>query len=88
MRACVGRLSKRSLVFNLGFADKHDRNIVAYRIHAVALSAFQAIPIMDHFYGCLTERANKNFQQFGINRHGGNGSTGTQASIPKTLAHG
>jgi hypothetical protein len=38
---------------------------------------------MDHFYGCLTERANKNFQQLGVNRHGGNGSTGTQASIPK-----
>src|SRR5688572_5889195 len=37
---------------------------------------------MDHFHRCFTERADKNFQQLGINRHGGNRSTGTPRSIP------
>ena len=68
-----------SLVFNLGFADKHDRNIVANGVHPVALTALQAIPVMNHFHGCFAERADKNLQQIWINRHGENGSTGTRS---------
>ena len=71
MRACVGRLRRRSLVFNLGFVDEHDGDVIAYGIYAVALAALQAIPVMDHFYGCLTDRADQNFQQLRINRHAG-----------------
>ena len=78
----MGRLRSRSLVFNLGFADKHNGDAITYRVYAVTLTALQAIPVMDHFHGCLTERADKNLQQLWINRHGGNGSTGTPRSIP------
>jgi hypothetical protein len=77
MRACTGRLRRMSLVFNLGFADKHNGDAITYRVYAVTLTALQAIPVMDHFHGCLTERADKNLQQLWINRHGENGSTGT-----------
>ena len=71
MRACVGRLRRRSLVFNLGFVDKHDGDVITYGIYAVALAALEAFPVMDHFYGCLTDRADQYFQQLRINRHAG-----------------
>ena len=74
-----------SLVFNLGFADKHNGDAITYRVYAVTLTALQAIPVMDHFHGCLTERADKNLQQLWINCHGGNGSTGTRRQLPQGI---
>src|SRR5688572_17431996 len=80
MCAPVGKLRRRSLVFNLGFVDKHDGDVIAYGIDAVALAALQALSVMDQFYGCLAHRTNKYLKQLRINRHGGNGSTGTPTS--------
>jgi len=62
MRACTGRVRRRSLVFNLGFADEHDGDVIAYRVYTVTLTALQAIPVMNHFHGCLAEWADKYFQ--------------------------
>lgn len=70
MRAETGRFCRRSLVFNLGFADEHDRNVVAYGIHAMTLAALQPLSVMDQFHGYLAERADEDFQQFGIHGHG------------------
>jgi hypothetical protein len=60
MRACGGRLRKKSLVFNLGFADQHHGDVVAYRIDAVALIALQPLSVIHHFDSSLAKRADKN----------------------------
>ena len=65
----------RSLVFNLGFADEHDGDVIPYGIHAMTLAALQPFPILDDFHGRLAERAYKNLQQLRIQGHGVNGST-------------
>ena len=72
-----GRVCRRSLVFNLGFADEHHGDVIADGIHAVALAALQPVSVMDYFHGCLAERTDENLQQLWINGHAGNGSTGT-----------
>jgi hypothetical protein len=44
MRAREGRVCRRPLVFNLGFADEHYGDVIAYGIHAMALAALQPFP--------------------------------------------
>jgi len=78
MREREGRVCRRPLVFNLGFADEHYGDVIAYGIHAMALAALQPLSVMDYRHGCFAERADKNLQQLWINGHVGNGSTGTQ----------
>ena len=72
-------MCRRSLVFNLGFADEHYGDVIAYGIHAMALAALQPLSVMDYRHGCFAERADENLQQLWINGHAGNGSTGTDA---------
>ena len=79
MREREGRVCRRPLVFNLGFADEHYGDVIAYGIHAMALAALQPLSVMDYRHGCFAERADKNLQQIWINRHGENGSTGTRS---------
>ena len=78
MRDRDGRVCRRPLVFNLGFADEHYGDVIAYGIHAMALAALQPLSVMDYRHGCFAERADENLQQLWINGHAGNGSTGTQ----------
>src|SRR5688572_13302159 len=46
MRESGESLCSRSLVFNRGFADEHDGNVIAYGINAMALSALQPFPVL------------------------------------------
>jgi hypothetical protein len=60
MRACGARLRKRSLVLNLGFADQHDGDVVAYRVNTVALAALKALPVVHDFYRRFAKRTYEN----------------------------
>jgi hypothetical protein len=57
------RLFIRSFFFDLCFVDEHDRNVVAYRIHALALDAFQSLAIRLYFYVCFASRTGEYFQE-------------------------
>jgi len=69
MRACGERLRRRSLVFNLGFADQHYGYVIPYRVDTVALAALQPLPVVDDFHSGLAKRANEDLQQFRIHGH-------------------
>src|SRR5882724_7330012 len=69
MRAFCGSLRNRSLVFNRRFADQHDGNVIAYRIHAMACRALQSLSAVGELNGRLAQRTNKNLQQFRIHCH-------------------
>src|SRR5204862_6418856 len=69
MRDCGARLRKRSLVFNLRFADQHDGDVVAYGIDAVALTALQALPAIHDLHRCLAKRTDENLQKFRVHSH-------------------
>src|SRR5205085_3936553 len=71
MRAFSGRPRSKSLVFNLGFADQHHWDIVAYRIDPVTLAAFQPLPVMNNLNGSLAKRTNEDFEEIRIYRHKG-----------------
>jgi hypothetical protein len=61
MRAREGRRVNRSLVFNLGFVDEHNGDVVAYGIYPVALGTLESLAIMDEVQFGLTQRTNKDF---------------------------
>ena len=69
MRACGARLRKRSLVFNLRFAEQHDGNVVAYRKYAMALAALQPLPAVHDLHRRLALGTNENLQQFRVHGH-------------------
>src|SRR3954468_8099135 len=69
IRAFRGSLRNRSLVFNLRFADHHHRDIVTYRIHAMARRAFQSLSAVGYFKTRLAKRTNKYLQQFRVHSH-------------------
>ena len=56
---CLGA----ALLFDGRFIHEHDRDIVLYRIDAVALLALQALGILPVFERLLAGRANQNGQQ-------------------------
>src|SRR6185503_13656875 len=73
MRASGARLRKKSLVFNLGFADQHDRDVVAYRVDTVASSALQALPVIHDLQRRFAKRNRtyEDLKKFRIHRHKG-----------------
>src|SRR5580765_8777118 len=59
-----------SYVFDRGLVDEHDGNIVADRVNALALDAFQSIAVRLQFHFCFASRASEYFQEFLTNCHG------------------
>jgi hypothetical protein len=45
------------------FIDQHDGNVIADRINAFALNAFEAILVLEQFNGSLAQRTNEDFEQ-------------------------
>src|ERR1039458_68499 len=61
--------SHGALFFYLGFVDQHHRNVVANRVDAVTLDAFQAALITLEFDRSLADGAHKDFQQIFADSH-------------------
>ena len=69
MRAFVEIRWKRSLVFNFRFADEHHGDVVANRINAAALAAFQSLAAFGQIDRGFAEGAHENFQKLRIHGH-------------------
>src|ERR1051326_1986911 len=57
------------LVFNFRFADQHHGNVVANRVHAAALSAFQALAAFGEIDRRFAKGTNKNLKKLRIHGH-------------------
>ena len=51
------------LRFDSSFIDQHDRYVVFYRVHPVALRALQAFWLLAVFERLLTGRTHQNFEE-------------------------
>ena len=72
IRAFGERRWKRSLVrlvFNFRFADQHHRNVVANRIDAAALTAFQALAAFGEIDRRFAKWADENLQKLRVHGH-------------------
>ena len=72
-----------SSFFDRGFVDEHNGNVVANRINAFALDAFQRAAVRFHFYFCFASRTGENFQEFLTNCHGNDLSSGAAGKVTK-----
>jgi hypothetical protein len=57
------------LFFDLRLVDQHDGDVVANRVHAMALNAFQAALVGLEFDCGLTKRAHEDFEQIFADGH-------------------
>jgi hypothetical protein len=55
--------------FDRGFVDEHDGNVVAYRINAFALDAFQGAAVRLWFHVCFASGTREYLQEFLTNGH-------------------
>jgi demethoxyubiquinone hydroxylase (CLK1/Coq7/Cat5 family) len=63
--------NSHGLVFDLRLVEQHDRNVVvADRVDATALRAFQAGTLVDRLNGHMALGAHEDIEKFGIDGHG------------------
>jgi len=69
MRFSVAAQRLPGLLFNRGFIEKHDRDVVTDRIHTLARVTFERGVILDQLDGSLAARTRKDLEQFWIDGH-------------------
>src|SRR5215212_11081777 len=76
-------------VFDGSLVDEHYRDVVANGINALALHAFQCVPIWLQFNFRFASRTRENFQEFLTNCHRldlSKGACGNAESLPQVLS--